>query len=182
MLSLSYTTDCRDRDVRIVNGSLPSEGRVEICSDRIWGTVCDDRWDNLDAGVVCSQLGFSRQGAVAVHRAFFGMGTDPILLDDLGCIGTEETIFNCSANPFGIHNCRHSEDAGVICIRLEDLVDCDPLLPPQNGMVSFGSTVSGSLATYSCDEGFGLLGNETSACFNGTWSSQDPTCTSKYVK
>ena len=51
-----------DGDIRLRDGATRFEGRVEICLDNVWGTVCDIEWGKEDASVVCRQLGFSSEG------------------------------------------------------------------------------------------------------------------------
>ena len=53
---------CGNGDVRLENGSSAREGRVEICYNNTYGSVCDDQWGLLDAQVACRQLGFSDAG------------------------------------------------------------------------------------------------------------------------
>ncbi|XP_028624091.1 macrophage scavenger receptor types I and II isoform X2 [Grammomys surdaster] len=110
--SVSISTSLKT--VRLVDGSGPHEGRVEIFHQGQWGTICDDRWDIRAGQVVCRSLGY--QDVLAVHkRAHFGKGTGPIWLNEVMCFGRESSIENCKIRKWGVLACSHEEDAGVTC-------------------------------------------------------------------
>ena len=99
--------------VRLSGGTSDREGRVEICIDGSWGTICDNFWSDLDASVVCYQLNLGRTDATAIQNSQYGPGTGPIFFDSVFCFGTEEVFTDCSlGKPQG---CTHSNDASVVC-------------------------------------------------------------------
>ena len=55
-------SDCEDGDVRLVNGSFATEGRLEVCKNKIWGSVCSTGFDSTDAYVICNELGLGDSG------------------------------------------------------------------------------------------------------------------------
>ena len=108
--------------VRLVGGTNPLEGRVEIFLLGQWGTVCGYRqrygygyWDLADATVVCHQLGYVR--AVGVPgTATFGAGSGPSWYSYVRCAGTEHNLTECSKSFSALGSaCPHYRDAGVVC-------------------------------------------------------------------
>lgn len=62
---------------------------------------------------------FRREGAVAKKGGEFRSGVGDIMLDDVQCKGTERSIYNCSHRGLRQNNCRHIEDAGVVCKEIQ---------------------------------------------------------------
>uniref|UniRef100_A0A8C0GLL9 Soluble scavenger receptor cysteine-rich domain-containing protein SSC5D n=1 Tax=Chelonoidis abingdonii TaxID=106734 RepID=A0A8C0GLL9_CHEAB len=100
--------------LRLVGGTGSCSGRLEVFHQGRWGTVCDDMWALPGAAVVCRELGCG-DPLSAPRGAFFGEGSGPIWLDNVRCQGNESALSRCLAAPWGVHDCQHAEDAGVVC-------------------------------------------------------------------
>nr|XP_013003866.1 T-cell differentiation antigen CD6 isoform X4 [Cavia porcellus] len=99
--------------LRLVGGTSPCAGRVEMLERGVWGTVCDDAWDLEDAHVVCRQLGCG-WAVEAVLGLRFPAGRGLIHRNTVNCTGDEEHLWDCEGQP-GDGYCGHKEDAGVVC-------------------------------------------------------------------
>ena len=137
MYTFTANTICTGILIRLVNGSSYYEGRVEMNYNGEWGTVCDDGWDSIDAGVVCRQLGFGSSGT-SYSNAYFGQGSGSILLDNVTCTGSESTLDECGYLGGNTRSCSHSKDAGVRCY------------PPGYNIYSYICSYSKVLAMHVC--------------------------------
>ena len=52
------SVNCDEGSVRLINGTVEKEGRVEVCINGVWGSVCDSSFSTTDGYVVCRQLGY----------------------------------------------------------------------------------------------------------------------------
>ena len=117
----------------MVGGNNVREGRVEVCVDGQWGTICDNSWTSVNAQVVCSQIGQysgKEQPACSIcynnscvnkptagvprAEAYYGQGTVPVFFDSLTCKGSENQVTQCLFTTGT--SCAHSQDVGVQCV------------------------------------------------------------------
>lgn len=98
--------------VQLVDGTSSCSGRVEIFTDD-WGTICD--MDAAEGNMICMEVGCGPLSVVK-KRAFFGVGSGALLMDDLNCFGNESLVMDCEWNNH-TDACDHSDDVGVICDR-----------------------------------------------------------------
>lgn len=100
--------------IELVDGDVPSEGRLLVLIDGTFGSVCDDYFGYTEAEVACRQLNYT--GAIrAAYFGEFGTGdvSEPIYFDDVICTGSESYLHECYHTTN--HNCAHSEDVGIVC-------------------------------------------------------------------
>ena len=100
--------------MRLNGGTNRQQGRVEIMYQGMWGTICDDGWDDVDATVVCRELGLSNGTTTSQNQ--FGSGSGPVWLKQVACLGNESRLSHCMHHGAGlIGNCSHTQDATVQC-------------------------------------------------------------------
>ncbi|XP_072786777.1 antigen WC1.1 isoform X2 [Taeniopygia guttata] len=118
---------CTDAvELRLVGGSSPCAGRVEVKLQGQWGSLGDDDWDMEDAEVVCRQLGCgSASGAYSAHDTF-GQGNGLISLARVDCGGYEATLWDCEIRGWGPYKFfNHYWDTAVVCQGFSRLVGGD---------------------------------------------------------
>ncbi|CAI8040121.1 Fibrillin-1, partial [Geodia barretti] len=96
-----------------------ARGRVEVCVEGGYGTVCDDYWDSQDASVVCSQLGFSPYGAIGIIGGHFSNASVPVLIGNVRCAANESSLFDCSYETSAheeVSQCDPNQVAAVACL------------------------------------------------------------------
>lgn len=122
--------------MQLIDGQNGFEGRVEICYEEAFGTVCSDGFGTQEASVVCRQLGYSAIlgndsttgvhcienpfscAVVAVSTSSYGAGTGTVYLDSLSCVGNESSLLECGrGGEIGSTLCSHTQDVGVVCQR-----------------------------------------------------------------
>eukprot|EP00057_Strongylocentrotus_purpuratus_P030235 XP_781085.3 PREDICTED: scavenger receptor cysteine-rich type 1 protein M130 [Strongylocentrotus purpuratus] len=101
-------------ELRLENGDDRS-GRLEIFYNGQWGTVCNDNFGEDEARVACQQLNLDSSSIEQFGSSKYGEGTGMIWLDEVNCNGIESTLDSCAHDPYGYHDCSHSEDVGISC-------------------------------------------------------------------
>ena len=117
--------------MRLNGGNIEQEGRVEVCVNGVWGSICDYGWDKTDAHVICKQLGYAELGnykqqifsavpvlntePVAYTGSIFGETEGPLIFSHVRCEGWEKNLTDCEKLEYKNFTCSHYTVAGVMC-------------------------------------------------------------------
>ncbi len=156
-------------EIRLVAGSTNREGRIELCSNGRWGTVCGDGWTEREAALVCSKLGYSSASRslfastcsvnlnpvsllllIDATAQNFGEGTGRVY--DMSCLTTDTDTSDC--NLIITPSSCHSMDVGVRCLPFTDAeviittppCNCQQTMSTKTSQPSDGATTESSIS------------------------------------
>ena len=104
-----------DGSIQLKGGLHPSEGRIEIYHNGIWGTICDWYFNLIDGQAICRQLGYS-QVLTIYGSAHYNEGYGPVWLSDINCPNSAMSFKECQHSGWGRSSCSHRQDASVVCL------------------------------------------------------------------
>ena len=131
-----------------LNPGINGIGRAEVFAGGEWGTICADGFFSPEARVFCRQMGYA--DGISLGEGSVG-GTGRIVLDDVGCQGNEDSVFDCaSRGGLYSHDCTHDQDVDVQCSSLAtDEPDLTTAAPASSFPSYTPSTATTSTATMS---------------------------------
>jgi deleted-in-malignant-brain-tumors protein 1 len=108
---------CYYGEIRLVGGESEREGRLEVCNNGRWGSVCGTQWTNRHTAVVCRYFGFSDLPTDLTYYSAekYGKGSGPVFMDFVNCTGNEWRLWGRCTYWTHYYGCSHDDDIGVQC-------------------------------------------------------------------
>ena len=122
----TLTAVCTSGSIRL-GDRAKLRGRVEVCYNGSWVTICSHQWTVQEATVICSQLGYSRYGICIMHAVVLILNTGSIAIPnayvnnewpmgiyELQCAGNESSLWDCEfTTSYDREGCTQNNDVAV---------------------------------------------------------------------
>ena len=106
--------------VRLIGGTSPNGGRVQVYYNGTWQWVCGEHWDKQDADVVCRWLGYLNSSEVYTNTIHVE-DNDTAWINNVQCTGNEDSLFSCVHGGWRNNSCKNNRTAGVVCTGSEGM-------------------------------------------------------------